>query len=209
MTTNNMNFRTLNTNNLADFATNISNLLAGTEISSIDANVRKDLGDAIGTKPAELSAKTAEVAVAEAARKAAVSSRNKTRDELNVVISQVRNALRAGMASKKEYDLCGFDFPAEATTYQAQDPTDLSAFGFSNGINKLTFSGNNKASRVVYEIWRRQGDSGQWMLHAATKRQSYSDRPVTPGQYYEYKVRAVASKSVSNFSNSAVVYGVL
>ncbi len=32
--------------------------------------------------------------------------------------------------------------------------------------------------------------------------------PVTPGQYYEYKVRAAAPKSVSNFSNSAVVYGV-
>lgn len=48
-----------------------------------------------------------------------------------------------------------------------------------------------------------------WLLHATTRRQSFADTPVVPGQFYEYRVRAVGSRSVSNFSYSAVVYGML
>jgi hypothetical protein len=58
-----------------------------------------------------------------------------------------------------------------------------------------------------YEIWRRHGDEGPWGIIATTRKQAFADTPVTPGQYYEYKVRAVAAKSTSNYSNSAVVYG--
>jgi hypothetical protein len=36
----------------------------------------------------------------------------------------------------------------------------------------------------------------------------FAELDVTPGQYYEYKVRARAAKNVSLFSNSAVVYGI-
>lgn len=101
------------------------------------------------------------------------------------------------------------DMTITSPPYEAQNPTNLSVFGYSNGINRGKFSGNNKRGRVVYEIWRRQGDTGGWLLHATTKKQSFTDTPVTPGQYYEYRVRAVAAKSVSHFSNPAVVYGVL
>ncbi|MEP6848972.1 MAG: hypothetical protein ABI999_08945, partial [Acidobacteriota bacterium] len=68
--------------------------------------------------------------------------------------------------------------------------------------------GNNKSGSVVYQVWRRQGDTGAWGLLATTKKQTFTDAPVTPGQYYEYKARASAARSVSHFSNSAVVYGV-
>lgn len=84
----------------------------------------------------------------------------------------------------------------------------MSAFGYSNGVNKIRFSGNNRNGRVNYEIWRRHGDTVGWSLHATTKRQRFTDTPVTPGQYYEYKVRAAAATNTSNFSNAAVVYGV-
>ncbi|MEQ1922683.1 MAG: hypothetical protein ABL952_09255, partial [Pyrinomonadaceae bacterium] len=89
----------------------------------------------------------------------------------------------------------------------AQDPTNLSAFGYSNGVNTLRFDGNNKPGRVVYELWRRHGDTVDWYLHMTTRRQRLIDTPVSPGQYYMYKVRAVGARSVSNFSNVAVVYG--
>jgi hypothetical protein len=62
---------------------------------------------------------------------------------------------------------------------------------------------------VSYEIWRRQGDSGQWQLQRSISKQGFVETGVTPGQYYEYKVRAVAKRAISNFSNSAVVYGVV
>jgi hypothetical protein len=48
--------------------------------------------------------------------------------------------------------------------------------------------------------------AGTWADNViANRNQLYEDKPVTPGQYYEYKVKA--AKSESNFSNSAVVYG--
>jgi hypothetical protein len=204
-----MNFRTLNENDLSDFAANVHALLGRTELTAIDSNVRTDLANSIGTLPETLSEQTAAATVAEGERKAAVSARNATRTQIRALMAQVRDALKAGLAEKNQYDLCGFDYPITPTTYVAQNPTDLSAFGYSNGVNKILFSGNNKPGRVVYEVWRRHGDTAGWALHATTKKQSFTDSGVTPGEYYEYRVRAVAAKSVSNFSNSAVVYGVL
>ena len=205
-----MTLRTLGDNDLSDFAKNVVDLLTGSNITAVDTNVRADLVTAIGTLPATLATQTAAAAVAEGARKAAVSSKNETRNLLIALMSQVRDALRAGLAPKKQYDVCGFDYPlTQPVPYVPQDPTDLSAFGYSNGINRGRFTGNNRSGLVHYEIWRRQGDEGPWMLHSTAKRQTFVDTPVTPGQYYEYRVRAVAAKSISNFSNSAVVYGVL
>lgn len=202
-----MNFRTISENDLSDFAENVNALLGGSELDAIDPNVRAELVRAIGTLPATLSTQTADVGVAEGERKAAVSARNGTRRQIRALMSQVRDALKAGLAPKKQYDLCGFDYPALRTRYEAQDPTNLSAFGYSNGVNTVRFTGNNKPGQVIFEIWRRHGDTADWALHATTRKQSFTDTGITPGQYYEYKVRAVAAKSVSNFSNSAVVYG--
>jgi hypothetical protein len=205
-----MNFRTLGENDLADFAENVKTLLGGTDLAAIDPNVRADLESAIGTLPATLDAQTGDAFIKEDERKAAISSRNVTRGQVIALMSQVRDALRAGLAPKKEYDLCGFDYPkTPPSTYVASDPTALSAFGYSNGVIRGRFSGNNKPGRVTYEIWRREGDEGPWGLHMTTRRQNFMDAPVIPGRYYEYKVRATAAKSVSNFSNSAVVYGML
>ncbi len=204
-----MNFRRLGEADLSDFANNVSTLLRGGKLTAIDSNVRSDLVTAIGVLPTTLATQTAAASTAESDRKAAVSERNQTSTQIRALMGQVRDALKAGLAAKDQYDLCGFDFPAARGTYIAQDPTKLSAFGFSNGVNEIRFSGNNKPGQAVYEIWRRSGDDTPWGLHATTKKQSYKDTGVKPGQYYEYRVRAVAAKSVSNFSNSAVVYGVV
>ena len=204
-----MNFRAISENDLSDFASNVSTLLAGPELTAIDDRVRADLVTSIGTLPTDLSVQTAEVAVIEGERKAAVSARNVTRSQIWILMGRVRDALKSGVAPKRQYDLCGFDYPTSRSTYEAQDPTDLSAFGYSNGVNTVRFKGNNKAGQVTFEIWRRHGDTAGWALHATTRKQSFTDTGISPGQYYEYKVRAVAAKSVSNFSNSAVVYGVL
>jgi len=205
-----MNFRTIDDNALADFAENVATLLGGTELSAIDSNVRTDLLTAIGTLPATLATLAADAQIAEDSRKAAFSVRNDTAEEVIALMAQVRDSLKAGLAPKDQYDLCGFDYPkVRALMYVPLDPTDLSATGASNGVNKGSFSGNNTNGSVTFEIWRREGDEGPWGIHITTKKQVFTDTPVTPGQYYEYKVRAVAAKAVSNFSNSAVVYGVI
>jgi hypothetical protein len=41
-------------------------------------------------------------------------------------------------------------------------------------------------------------------ITATTEKQRY---PRTPGEYYNYNVRAVAASNASEFSNVAVVYG--
>lgn len=204
-----MNFRRLSDNDLADFVGNVATLLAGTQLTAIDTAVRTQLGTAIGTLPQDQGTQTAAAGVARSERKAAVSLKNATREQLIDFMTQVRNALLAGLAPKSQYDLCGFDFRESGggKSYEAVAPTELSAFGYSNGVNELKFKGNNNLNAVVYEIWRRQRDTGAWSLHKATKKQSFRDTPVTPGQYYEYKVRAAAAKSASPFSNSAAVYG--
>ena len=204
-----MNYRALSDNDLADFASNVSTLLAGTELDAIDPNVRRDLQTALGTLPADMSTQTAAAAIAEAERKAAVSAKNATRKTLISLMSQVRDALRAGRAPEKQYSLCQFDYPKGPSIVQPETPTELVASGTSNGVNTLRFSGNNKSGTVVYEIWRLSGDTAPFTIIATTRKQAFEDAPVTPGQYYNYKVRAVASRARSNFSNVAVVYGAI
>ena len=82
-------------------------------------------------------------------------------------------------------------------------PSGLAVKGLAGRINHIEFSGDGSG----FEIWRRHGDTVDWYLHATTNDSSFEDSDVKPGQYYEYKVRAVRGESVSEFSGSAVVYG--
>jgi hypothetical protein len=194
----------------ADFAENVATLLGGTALSVIDPAVRTDLLTLIGTLPADLAAAQADVLVQYDQAIASVSARNAIKSELDTVLSQVAANLRAGLAPKEQFDLCGFDYPfgARSRVIPAA-PTALSAFGTSNGLNTGRFTGNNAHGSVQYEVWRREGDEGEWMLLKTTTKQSFSDSPVVPGQYYEYKVRAKAATEISAFSGTAVVYGVI
>lgn len=205
-----MKIRELSDNDLADVATRVVTLLAGTELSAIESHVRANLIAAFGTLPADLSARTAAQADADSEKIAATSLKNFTRDEILVLLGRVSNALKLGLAPKEQFDLCSLSYPATRSgKYVALDPTKLSVVGFSNGVNQGQFVGNNTRNLVTYEIWRREGDTGTWHMHATIKQQRFTDTGVTPGQYYEYRVRAVAAQTISNFSNSAVVYGVL
>ncbi len=90
------------------------------------------------------------------------------------------------------------------TDMQLNAPTGLSAKG-SAGVNRIEFEG--KGGDASFEIWRRHGDTVDWYLHATTNEGGFDDTSVKPGQYYEYKVRAVRGDSSSEFSASVVVYG--
>ena len=204
-----MNFRRFREGELADFAANIATLLAGSELTAIDSNVRATILAEIGTLPDQLADATAEAAVAEDEKRAAVSRRNAFTDRTEEIMTQVRLQLKAGKAPKRQFDLCGFDYPfTPPSRYIARDPEHLSVSGISIGLNTGIFTGNNIAGRVTYEIWRRLSADGEWSIVGTTKKQKFTDTPVRPGQFYQYKVRAVAARSTSNFSNPAIVYGV-
>ena len=86
-------------------------------------------------------------------------------------------------------------------------PTSLTAQGLPQRKNHIEFSGYDPSEGTSFEIWRRHGDTVDWYLHATTNYPAYEDSDVKPGQYYEYKVRAVRGDAVSEYSGSAVVYG--
>ncbi len=88
---------------------------------------------------------------------------------------------------------------------QLPTPSAPSVKATTGSINQVTFG--EAGGDVGYEIWRRHGDTVDWYLHATTSEPAFSDVEVKPGQYYEYKVRAVRGDSVSEFSPSAVAYG--
>lgn len=196
---------------LAPIAENIATLLGGTALSAIDPAVRTDLLTLMGTLPADLDAANADIVVQQDQAKAAVSAANALQSNLETVLGQVFNNLKAGNAPKEQFDLCGFLYPfAARVAYGAPvAPSDLSAFGLSTGVNFVKFKGNNPSGYVTYEVWRRAGDDGPWLLHGTSTRQQFTDNGVTPGQYYEYKCRAKSKTDVSAFSGTAVVYGVV
>ncbi|CAN5598493.1 hypothetical protein BH10ACI3_BH10ACI3_13060 [soil metagenome] len=200
-----MNFRRLGAGGLSDFAENLQTVLAGVELVSLDAGTRSELLAELGTLPAELAEQTAKAMAAEAERKALVSERNATREQISRRVARVRDTLAAKLASSSEFALCGFNHRTGRSRYVAQDPTDLAVAGTSNGVNRLKFAGNNRPGQAVFEIWRREGDTERWGMHATTKKQTFTDPGVAPGLPYEYKVRAVAAKTISNFSNVAVI----
>lgn len=205
-----MNYRLLNGSATADFAANVATLLGGTELSALDNSFRTSMLAAIGTLPDSLAAAQAECMAIRDQAIAATSVRNALKDELDIIMSQVAAGLRAGLAPKAQFDLCGFGYPfGPRPRVVPAAPTALSAFGLSNGVNSIRFFGNNRPGRVSYEIWRREGRDGQWMLLKTTTKQSHSDTPVVPGQYYEYKARTQAATAVSAFSGTAVVYGTI
>lgn len=205
-----MKMSNMGSTELAQFCQNLLLLLGGTELAAIDSHVRADLVTAFGTLPADLMAAEAAAQASQAQTNALFAARNAIIAEILVPARSTRDNLRASNAPAKQFEVCGFDFADTArSTYVAQTPSDLAVEGFSNGVNQGKFKGNNKSSAVLYEVWRREGDDGDWGLCTAVKRPKFTDEGVTPGQYYEYKVRARASKNVSLFSNSAVVYGLV
>ncbi len=198
----------MDSNATADFAANVAALLGGSELSALDPGFRATVLSALGTLPAELAAAQAKCVEARDQAIAATSARNAIKGQVDIIMSQVAAGLRAGLAPRSQFDLCGFGYPfGPRPRLIPAAPTALSAFGLSNGVNSIRFYGNNKPGRVAYEIWRRTDKDGQWALLKTTTKQSYRDTPVTPGQYYEYKVCALAATAVSAFSGTAVVYG--
>jgi fibronectin type 3 domain-containing protein len=86
-------------------------------------------------------------------------------------------------------------------------PTNLTVVATAKGINTLRWTGNASAGKVLYEIWRLNGDTASFEVFATTSDESYADTTAVSGEYYNYKVCAVMGGTHSAFSNVAVVYG--
>lgn len=202
-----MDYRKLTDADLVDFSRNVKTSLDGGLVTGLDAAVAADLARVLDPLNTTFETSIEDGVVKTALKQTAIADKQSIREELLTKLSQVRNYLVAAECPKRAYEACGFTFPKPPTTVLAEAPTDLAAAGTSNGVTRLQFNGNNKTGTVTYEMWRRHGDEGEWGVLGITKKQTYIDSPVTPGQIYEYKVRAIAATNTSHFSNSAVIYG--
>ncbi|CAN5528068.1 hypothetical protein BH10ACI3_BH10ACI3_26900 [soil metagenome] len=204
-----MNYRNLADADLADFSKNIENQLTSHSVDGIDNLLADDLAATLTPINTGYTT-TIEAGVTQTAvKQSTIADKQTQREELLTRLATIRNYLVAAGVPRKSYEICGYSAPATPVTVIANDPTDLVASGTSNGVNRIKWSGNNKNGSVTYEIWRLNGDTVPFAIIATTKKQVYVDTPVTPGEVYNYKVRAVASTNMSNFSNIAVVYGAL
>ncbi|MBK6723827.1 MAG: hypothetical protein IPO41_16620 [Acidobacteria bacterium] len=202
-----MEYRKLSDADLVDFSKNVETQLLAHTVEGLDNALADDLAATLTPLNTPYETTIESGVQTRALKQSTTAEKQALREDVLARLGKVRNYLVAAESPKTAYEICGFTYPGDRTTIIANDPGDLVAVGTSNGVNQISFNGNNKPSAVTYEIWRMHGDTAPWGIIATTRRQAYTDTPVTPGQYYAYKVRAVAATNQSNFSNVAVVYG--
>ncbi len=203
-----MNFRILPRADLVEFAKNAAAAIANgkvsgflpaqnTALSTAISNSADFLDDADKKAVASMAQARADIAIAQGGR----------RDLLNL-LSGGKFGMRGVQASADEYAAVGFDPPADpANITTPQTPSKLAATGYSNGVNELRFKGNNDPGKVIYIIEATTGDDAGYAMIGSSKKQSFKHRGVTPGQHYEYRVQAQATRGmVSEWSNTAAVY---
>jgi hypothetical protein len=161
------------------------------ELEGLNTDFKQDIDDS-----AEFTAK----------KQAANESKKARQDRIVKVTANVGRYIYAADGPESDYALCGLGIRDAWSYVSANTPDDLVAVGSRTSGNKLTYRGNNKRGSVTYEIWRAEGRDAEWSFIGTTKRQSYVDQTAESGKDYWYRVRALAAKSISGYSNNAVVY---
>ncbi len=202
-----MNPRSLSRPAVVDFARNAAKALADGKITGISPAEAAEMAATLTTATDKLAASDEKVdstrsAYHEATEEASV-------DEAGVVniLTGLKFKMRGVHSTADEYKAAGFDPPARSKRVDPETPTNLSATGYSNGVNRLKYRGNNPAGTVIYTIQARPSLTDEWAIIGSTHKQSFKHTPVSPGQFYQYRVRADASIGrTSAWSNETVVY---
>jgi len=202
-------FRKINRAALVDFTTNAATGVADGKVSGFSAPQNTAISDALTDANTVLAAADLAAVEARAAALAAMAIAQDAAKNVTKQLAELKFSMRGVDASNDQYDSIGFDPPETVRTIVVPaTPTDLAATGFSNGINQLTWTGNNLSGSVTYAIEVKIGDTAPYILLATATAQRFQHMGVTPGQFYQYRVRAQAARNqVSGWSNEAVVYG--
>lgn len=130
-------------------------------------------------------------------------------DLVRLIVQNIKDAMKSVNSLGSEYVALGYDMPVfTRQTVIPQTPTGLAAAGTSNGVNTLSFVSHNTSGTVTFQIEAKIGDTAPYVLVGTTQEQRWKHLGVTPGEFYQYRVRAQAARNVfSDWSNEAVVYG--
>lgn len=205
-----MDFHRLSRADLVNFANNAATGVADGKVPGFLAAQNTSISDAITDAAAELATAEMDAVIATAAYHEAIEIAQSKRDVVVKLLQELKYNMLGVDTAEGVYDALGFTPPKFSRSQVVPvAPTGLAAFGTSNGINTLTFSGNNQSGSVTYVIEAIIGDTAPYVLVGTTTQQKWDHVGVTPGQFYQYRVRAQASRNnVSAWSNTAVVYGI-
>ena len=146
------------------------------------------------------------------AQRAASIEATRLANEEDRLVSRILQSLKYAMKSvhspADQFAAVGFDPPVKARrVVRPQTPQQLSATGFSNGVNTLRFESNNTPNTVTYVVEAKTAASEPYSIVGASKNHSFKHTHVRPGNFYQYRVRAQSKRGgVSDWSNEAVVY---
>lgn len=195
---------------LVDFTTNAATGVADGKVTGFLAEQNTAFSDALTDANAVLAAANLNCVEAKTAYSASCGIAQNAADEVKGILQNLKDAMKGVNSPGVDYSEIGFDPPIEVPTpVIPSTPTELAATGFSNGTNRLTFVGNNVPGSVTYSIEAIIGDTAPYVLVGTTQAQKWTHEGVTPGEFYQYRVRAQAARGVvSEWSNTAVVYGI-
>ena len=201
--------RSLNRFELVDFTTNAATGVANGKVTGFLAAQNTSVSDALTDANAILAAANLDAVESRAAWLETTQIANDAAAEVQKLLQELKYGMKSVESPSSDYDAIGFDPPViSRSIVTPQTPTQLAATGFSNGINSLTFVGNNLTGSVTYVVEAKIGDTAPYTIVGTCTKQFFDHIGVTPGQFYQYRVRAQAARNlVSAWSNEAVVYG--
>jgi hypothetical protein len=193
---------------LADFGRNSATQVALGKVSGLLAAQVASISAAIADASADLADADRLQVELRAAAIAATEIAQKKRLALLKLLQDLKYTMKGLESEAHEFDAVGFDPPVIGRRpVTPQTPFELAATGYSNGVNALTFAGNNVSGRVTYLIEAKIADSPTYAIIGTAKGQRFKHIGVKPGVPVQYRVRAQAARGmVSSWSNEAAVY---
>ncbi len=194
---------------LADFGRNVATQVANGKVKGMLAQQIASISAAIADASEELAAAdNAQVA----ARAAAIETTRIAQEKqarLLKLLQQLKYLMRSLESNASEFDAVGFKAPVKVRQMvKPKIPFDLSAAGYSNGVNVLKYNSHNSPNTVGYLIEAKIGESDDYEIVGTSRNRSFKHTGVRPGVQIQYRVRSQARRGgISEWSNETVVYG--
>ncbi len=196
---------------LADFGRNVATQVANGKVKGMLAQQIASISAAIADASDELAAADNAQVAAKAAAIETTRIAQEKQARLLKLLQQLKYLMRSLESNASEFDAVGFNPPVKVRQMvKPKIPFDLSATGYSNGVNVLKYNSSNSPNTVGYIIEAKIGDANRYQIIGTSKNRSFKHTGVKPGVPIRYRVRSQAARGgVSEWSNEAVVYPVL
>jgi hypothetical protein len=205
-----MNPRDVSRFELVDFTTDAATGVANGKVTGFLAVQNTSISDALTDANAVLAAANLTATEARSAAQAATLTALNAQETVLKLLSELKFAMRGVDSPAVDYEALGLDPPDTVRSIvQPNAPTDLVGIRYSDHTNQLTWRGNNSSGSVAYIIEAKIGDTAPYVMVGTCTAQKFKHTGVTPGEFYEYRVKAQSARGIaSEYSNLVVLYGI-